>query len=321
VGGGGGDATASSTAIASGSGDALSSATATGGNGSSGIDGSEPSGNATAVANASATGGGKAIATAIATGGAQEGQPFDPTGNANAVSYAETLNGALAEASSTADGTSPTASGGAVSTAKTSFEGVSFQSMAIGFGVSSAIAQGNSATAQGLSSGLDVSHVISTALPDKASATALIGGASNVAHALLGPRDRVFGIAILNVNFLDANFGASASSTFDFRDQGDLFVGVIEASDFSIFANGTEILAGGSVDDTVIDLGSRFGPNIELTFDGSGTFAFGGVVPENAVPEPSTWAMMLVGFAGIGFAGYRSTRRIVGHGGEPPVVR
>lgn len=28
-----------------------------------------------------------------------------------------------------------------------------------------------------------------------------------------------------------------------------------------------------------------------------------------ATPEPSTWALMLVGFAGLGFAGYRSTRR------------
>ena len=30
------------------------------------------------------------------------------------------------------------------------------------------------------------------------------------------------------------------------------------------------------------------------------------------VPEPFTWAMMLVGFAGLGFAGYRSTRRRAG---------
>ena len=29
----------------------------------------------------------------------------------------------------------------------------------------------------------------------------------------------------------------------------------------------------------------------------------------NAVPEPSTWAMMLVGFAGLGFAGYRRSRQ------------
>ena len=26
------------------------------------------------------------------------------------------------------------------------------------------------------------------------------------------------------------------------------------------------------------------------------------------IPEPSTWAMMLLGFAGLGFAAYRRTR-------------
>ena len=29
----------------------------------------------------------------------------------------------------------------------------------------------------------------------------------------------------------------------------------------------------------------------------------------STVPEPSTWAMMLIGFAGLGFAGYRCRRR------------
>jgi len=33
------------------------------------------------------------------------------------------------------------------------------------------------------------------------------------------------------------------------------------------------------------------------------TFAAGGV------PEPSTWAMMLIGFAGLGFAGYRRSQK------------
>jgi hypothetical protein len=28
-----------------------------------------------------------------------------------------------------------------------------------------------------------------------------------------------------------------------------------------------------------------------------------------AAPEPSTWAMMLLGFAGLGFAGYRKARK------------
>jgi hypothetical protein len=31
-----------------------------------------------------------------------------------------------------------------------------------------------------------------------------------------------------------------------------------------------------------------------------------------SVPEPSTWAMMLLGFAGLGFAGYRKSRRTCG---------
>jgi len=37
-----------------------------------------------------------------------------------------------------------------------------------------------------------------------------------------------------------------------------------------------------------------------------------GVGPQTAVPEPSTWAMMLLGFAGLGFAGYRSRRASLG---------
>ncbi|MGA8447178.1 MAG: PEPxxWA-CTERM sorting domain-containing protein [Roseiarcus sp.] len=38
----------------------------------------------------------------------------------------------------------------------------------------------------------------------------------------------------------------------------------------------------------------------------NGLFATAGITP---VPEPSTWAMMLIGFAGIGYAGYRSARK------------
>ena len=35
---------------------------------------------------------------------------------------------------------------------------------------------------------------------------------------------------------------------------------------------------------------------------------FGPSVSSTAVPEPSTWAMLLIGFAGLGFA-FRQSRR------------
>jgi hypothetical protein len=38
------------------------------------------------------------------------------------------------------------------------------------------------------------------------------------------------------------------------------------------------------------------------TLDGSITYHY-------TIPEPSTWAMMLIGFAGLGYAGYRAQRK------------
>ena len=307
-GGVGGDANASSTAGTSGAGDASSSANATGG--AAGYSeffsfpGVPAAGNATATADASATGGGKAIASAVATegipGSFPPSQPPAPLAAANATSSAETVNGAMAEATSTAGGDM----GEAMSTAKTSFRGVSVQSTAMapstspfigGFGTTTvAIAQGGS----GPTSGDGYPFAVSTVLPDKAFATTLIDqfGASAVADALLGPQDEIFGIAYQVVAE-----GSTASSTFDFRFGGDLLLGVIEGY-ADVTVNGAEVSIGNPGDDTVINLGS-FGPNIDLTIQGEGVFAIGG-----AVPEPSTWAMMLLGFAGLRLAGYRQTR-------------
>jgi PEP-CTERM motif len=78
-----------------------------------------------------------------------------------------------------------------------------------------------------------------------------------------------------------------------------LILGVILDGGFSIIANGIDIPSESFGDDRVIDLG-HLGPNIDLTISGQGTFVIGG-----AVPEASTWAMMLVGFAGLGFVGHR----------------
>jgi hypothetical protein len=164
---------------------------------------------------------------------------------------------------------------------------------------------------------------------------------------LLGPRDRVFGTAILGANYAPDGGGEShtynASATFDFRYRRDLLLGLIdgqqtgftggsgfESMELTITtANGVEILdstfsslavAERFFDDHVIDLGSDLGPNIDLTFgynlvaDGSGGFGFDFAVggaslePSAAVPETSTWALMLIGFAGLGFVGWRAAR-------------
>jgi PEP-CTERM motif len=41
--------------------------------------------------------------------------------------------------------------------------------------------------------------------------------------------------------------------------------------------------------------------------NGNQYFAVGESV-NTAIPEPSTWAMMALGFAGLGFAGYRKAK-------------
>jgi hypothetical protein len=212
----------------------------------------------------------------------------------------------MAEAQSSGFGGS---SGEYQSTAKTSFYGVSVQSTAMApsagptgsgdeFETTNAIAQAGGA-GQPVSNNLfQTTYAFSSALPDKAYAATLIDGASNVADALLGPRDKIFGTAILGTQ----GFGDSAESTFDFRFRGDLLLGLI--GEFSISANGDSLADSFVGDDSVINLGSNFGPNIDLTVSGSGSFVVGG----SAVPEASTWAMMLAGFAGLGFAGCRGSR-------------
>jgi hypothetical protein len=50
---------------------------------------------------------------------------------------------------------------------------------------------------------------------------------------------------------------------------------------------------------TEVDLLSTSGIKEAKHFEVSGV---------SSVPEPSTWAMLVLGFAGLGFAGYRKTR-------------
>jgi hypothetical protein len=140
-----------------------------------------------------------------------------------------------------------------------------------------AIAQGGSGQSSVDTGPFDGGLAFSTTLPNTAYATTLIGSASNVANALLGPDDTIFGAAILG------GFGSSA--TFDFNFRGDLILGDVD-------------------DNSVSNLGFFSGP-IDLTFGDPGVFVIGGIA---AAPETSTWAMMLIGFAGLGYAGYRRAR-------------
>jgi PEP-CTERM motif len=281
-GGAGGNATATSSASANGTGDATASATATGGAGGGGAFDGGLNGNATATSSAFANGTGDATASATATNGDFGFLPFS---SVSATAYAETANGGLAQAQVSTD------VGSSTSIAKTSFGGVSVQSTVPGPSGETATAIAQGGTGQPLDIPLGF-FGFSIALPDNADASTLIGGASNVADALLGPDDKIFAAAILN-----------GSSTFNFSFQGDLILGVITGGFVDILANGNDILSENIGDDSVINLGS-FGPNIDLTIEGFGSsFALGG-----AVPEPSTWAMMLLGFAGLGFVGYRQTR-------------
>lgn len=258
-------------------------------------------------------------------------------GKANATSFATTTHGALAQAKSTALGSS----GEAQSAAKTGLAGVSVRSMATaptgGTATTNAIAQAGGA-GQTFANPGQTAYAFSNALPNKVYAATLIGGASDVAEALLGPRGVVLGTAILGANYASGDGresnAYSASSTFDFGYGGDLLLGLIDGSptgfaggsgfesmEFTIIANGAEILdstfgslalAESFFRDDVLDLGSYSGP-VELTFgydlvaDGPGGFGFDFAVGD-AVPQAPTWAMMLIGFMGLGFAGRRGSR-------------
>jgi PEP-CTERM motif len=76
----------------------------------------------------------------------------------------------------------------------------------------------------------------------------------------------------------------------------------------SNFANGIAIAtewSGGSI----INLGNLLDSLGSTAYHINNTGQVVGFNEFPAAPEPSTWAMMLVGFAGLGYAGYWRARR------------
>jgi hypothetical protein len=63
----------------------------------------------------------------------------------------------------------------------------------------------------------------------------------------------------------------------------------------------------GGVTGNVTYFNSSLPPSDYLIEGGAG--GGGGGAGGSVVPEPSTWVMLLLGFAGLGFAGYRTSRR------------
>ena len=258
-------------------------------------------------------------------------------GAGDATASATTSHGAEAQALATATGSLASAQ----STAETSLGRVSLaqavaSSTTEGKATTNAIVQAGAG--QMLVNPGQSAYAFATALPSKSYSTALIGGASKVADALLGPGEAVYGTSVLGANLSgdgSATDTYSASSTFDFASKGDLLLGLIapldgaptrfQQIDFTVTLDGAEVVkeaftslvtADAFFDNQVINLGAVSGVadlifSYDLVATGAGGYgmdlAFGG-----AVPEPSTWAMMVIGFAGLGYAGYRRRHKLAG---------
>jgi PEP-CTERM motif len=141
--------------------------------------------------------------------------------------------------------------------------------------------------------------------------------------------------AALNVTFSDDNLLAHPPGVFF----GDLVLKNLE----SLAGVGPEVaeLDGMSVREVLSDANTLLGggespftpqdmfvllDDIDFSFDGPvSTFAMEHLAfPATApVPEPSTWAMLLIGFAGLGFVRYRASRtsNAVAHSNRPAQSR
>ncbi len=104
----------------------------------------------------------------------------------------------------------------------------------------------------------------------------------------------------------DIGGGLSASATglsFDFSDSGAVFA--IQGTTYG-FYSGFEYLCFQATTGPCV-AGETIVPYY-YSVDGVAATGLSGAVALNGVPEPATWAMMALGFFGLGFVGYRVRR-------------
>ena len=96
---------------------------------------------------------------------------------------------------------------------------------------------------------------------------------------------------------LESTFSGIGGASFQIASDADNATGVMAGVNLDLFDNDTLH----SVDFATDYLGFQPGTDVTQTE----TLTFTDVVGAGAVPEPSTWAMMLLGFAGLGWSAYR----------------
>jgi len=119
----------------------------------------------------------------------------------------------------------------------------------------------------------------------------------------------------------DITFGANAGNTFDFETNQSPPPGMLGTYDFALQGNNfngtnshftgslTFHIDGVTVADFTQNAAGYFAAADFGVLGGRFTGEAGGKVGVlSSVPEPSTWAMLLLGFAGLGFAGYRKAQ-------------
>jgi hypothetical protein len=105
----------------------------------------------------------------------------------------------------------------------------------------------------------------------------------------------------------DIGNGLSASATrlsFDFSDAGAVFL--IQGTTHG-FYSGFQYLCFQATTGPCV-AGETIVPDY-YAVDGVSATGLSGTLPLSGVPEPATWALMLLGFTGLGFATYRRARQ------------